>query len=111
MKNVFAFVCAPENSTPGAIHEYCRELYKMGYTPISPALQFAPFLNDNDPVQREDRKRMANALLRRCRVLVLCSDTVTEEMEISMMCAKRNHIVATTLAGVKKISAHIRTAG
>lgn len=53
---------------------------------------------------------MAHALLRRCRVLVVCTDTVTEDMEVAMMLAKRWHIVATTLTGLQKITAHLKDA-
>lgn len=109
MKNVFAFVCAPENANPGTVHDYWRELYRMGYTPISPSLLFSPYMNESDPVHREDKRRMELSILRRCRVLVLCSDTVTEDMEVAMLCAKRWHIVATTLSGIKKISTHIQS--
>ena len=46
---------------------------------------------------------MSLELLRRCRVLVVCSDEVTEEMEAEILLAKRLGIVSTTLAGIKKM--------
>ena len=50
-------------------------------------------------------------LLRRCRVLVVCSDELTEEMEAEILLAKRLGMVATTLTGIKKISLHTASGG
>ena len=79
--DTFAYVCAPFESSAGLpfhkVREYC---------------------------QHAARQDMAQALLRRCRVLVVCGDTVTEEMESEILLAKRLHIVSTTLAGIQKIA-------
>lgn len=111
MKNVFAYVCAPNDTLYEVLAQYCQELYRMGYTPISPTLMFAPYMKDSDPIQREDKKRMAHSLLRRCRVLVLCSNAVSRDMEVDMLLAKRWNIVSTTLAGIKQISSRIHVEG
>lgn len=47
---------------------------------------------------------MALVLLRRCRVLVVCSDEISEDMETEILLAKRLDIVATTMEGIRKIS-------
>lgn len=101
-QNAFAYVCAPMKNTA----QYCKTLYELGYVPIAPNLMFAKFLSDAVPEQREARRAMSMKLLRRCRVLVVCSDEVSEEMESEILLAKRIGIVATTLAGIKKISLH-----
>ncbi len=109
MKNrTFAYVCAPINHATGfasgKLKEYSKTLYELGYLPICPCMMFSRFLSDDVPEQRDARKAMSHELLRRCRVLVLCSNEVTEEMEAEIMLAKRLGIVSTTLGGIKKIS-------
>lgn len=106
----FAYVCAPFQDSNGfpthRFKEYCTVLYELGYIPIAPNLMFGKFLRENIPDQREARRHMARQLLRRCRVLALCSDEITEEMETEIMLAKRLGIVATTLSGLQRISAY-----
>jgi len=66
-------------------------------------------VKDSIPEEREARRDMAQSLLRRCRVLVVCSDEITEEMETEIMLAKRMGMVSTTLSGIRKISQHGKT--
>ena len=110
MNRTFAYVCAPVNHVTGLasgkLKEYSKTLYELGYLPICPGLMFSRFLSDSVPEQRDARKAMSLELLRRCRVLVLCSNEVTEEMEAEIMLAKRLGIVSTTLGGIRKISLH-----
>lgn len=109
-QRTFAFVCAPAHNGAGLsstkLKDYCKSLYELGYLPICPPLLFSRFLSDAIPEQREDRRAMSLSLLRRCRVLVVCSDEVSEEMEAEILLAKRLGIVSTTLAGIRKISLH-----
>lgn len=105
---VFAYICAPDYDKKGfpAQHrymEYCAALYELNYVPICPALLFSRFLRESVPEQREARRHMSRQLLRRCRVLVVCSEDITEEMEAEIMLAKRCGIIATTLSGLQKI--------
>lgn len=106
--DTFAYVCAPFESSAGLpfhkVREYCLALYELGFIPIAPNLMFCQFLSEAVPAQHAARQDMAQALLRRCRVLVVCGDTVTEEMESEILLAKRLHIVSTTLAGIQKIA-------
>lgn len=106
----FAYVSAPitnnASSASQKLKEYCKTLYELGYLPVCPAMLFSRFLSDAVPEQREARREMALSLLRRCRVLVVCSDDINEEMESEILLAKRLGIVATTLTGIKKISLH-----
>lgn len=110
MQRTFAYVCAPTTHsadyTPSKLKDYCKALYDLGFLPVCPSLMFSRFLSNSIPEQREDKRAMSLALLRRCRVVVVCSDEVTEDMEAEIMLAKRLGIVATTLAGIRKISLH-----
>lgn len=104
----FAYVCAPFQNSEGfpshKAKDYCRILYELGYIPIAPNLMFSRFLRESVPEQREARRDMAQQLLRRCRVLVVCGDKITEEMEAEILLAKRLRIVSTTLAGIRTIA-------
>lgn len=106
MNRTFAYVSAPngENHVHAKLNNYCRQLYDLGYLPICPALMFSRFLDGELPEERENGRTMSMDILRRCRVLVVCSNDVTEDMEKEILLAKRWGIVATTLAGIKKIS-------
>lgn len=111
MKNrTFAYVCAPYNVArefpSERTKEYCRTLLELGYLPVAPNMMFSQFVKDSVPEEREARRDMAQSLLRRCRVLVVCSEEITEEMEAEIMLAKRMGMVSTTLSGIRKISLH-----
>ena len=106
----FAYVCAPVTNGAGfasaKLKEYSKTLFDLGYVPICPSMMFSRFLTEAVPEQREARRSMSLELLRRCRVLVVCSDDVNEEMEAEILLAKRLGMVATTLGGIRKISLH-----
>lgn len=108
MSKAFAYVSAPyrgdKQRNLKRAREYCYTLYEMGFIPICPNLMFPQFLKDNVPEQREAQTKMALELLRRCRVLVVCSDVISEDMETEIMLAKRLGIISTTLSGIQKIS-------
>jgi hypothetical protein len=111
-KNPFAYVCAPgrvnNTSDIAKLREYCRQLYEAEYTPICPTLQFPQFLNLRVPKERKHAAEMAQSLLRRCRVVVVCGKTLTDEMLCEIMLARRLHITTTTLDGILAI--HIQKA-
>ena len=108
MNKTFAYVCAPTNHATGfafgKLKEYSKTLFDLGYVPICPCMMFSRFLSESVPEQREARRDMAQQLLRRCRVLVVCGDKITEEMEAEILLAKRLRIVSTTLAGIRTIA-------
>lgn len=107
MKNrIFAYVSAPtgESFANAKLRSYCRQLYDLGYLPVCPMLMFSRFLDGELPEEREDGRTMFMELLRRCRVLVVGSNEITGDMEKEILLAKRLGIVATTLAGIKKLS-------
>ena len=51
---------------------------------------------------------MSLELLRRCRVVVVCTNDITENMEKEILLAKKLGITATTLAGIRRIAAHTK---
>lgn len=110
MNRSFAYICAPQNEgrTSKKLREYSRELYDLGYLPVCPALMFSQFLIPDVPEEREDHNAMSLDLLRRCRVVVVCSNDMTADMEKEILLAKRIGIVTTTLAGIKKTAMHIQ---
>ena len=107
MNRPFAFVCSPFSDDPRSntkrTRAYCRRLFELGYTPIAPHLLFPQFLNEDIPAERKDGLDMAQELLRRCRVVVVCGKEITDGMMGEIALAKRLGIVATTLDGVTKI--------
>ena len=108
MNRSFAYVCAPNNESRNSkkLRDYSRELYDLGYLPICPAMMFSQFLISDVPEERENAAEMSLDILRRCRVVVVCSNDITEDMEKEILLAKRIGIVTTTLAGIRKISQH-----
>lgn len=109
MKNkVFAYVCTPHKTKDGfparEPKEYSRALFRLGYIPICPNVMFSSFLSDAVPSQRQARREMCLAVLRRCRALVVCGDVTTEEMSEEILLAERLGIVTVTFDGVERIS-------
>ena len=107
MNRPFAYVCSPFSGAPRSnirkAKAYCRKLYEMGYTPIAPHLMFPQFVNDAIPSERKDGLDMATELLKRCRVVVICGDEISNGMMNEIATAKRMGIVTTTLDGIRKI--------
>lgn len=107
MNRPFAYVCSPfageTRTNTKKARAYCRKLYELGYTPIAPHLLFPQFLEDDIHTERKDGIDMAEELLRRCRVVVVCGKEISDGMTNEIALAKRLGIVTTTLEGVVKI--------
>jgi len=82
---------------------YCRRVYEAGYLPICPGLMFNGFLNREVMKERGDGIAMAQDLLRRSRIVVLCGEKTDEQVKNDINLAKRLHIAATTLDGIEKV--------
>ena len=110
MNRSFAYVSAPniEGRNNKKLREYCRELYDLGYLPVCPSIMFSQFLADDIPEEREESKTMSLDLLRRCRVVVVCTNDITEDMEKEILLAKKLGITASTLAGIRRIATHTK---
>lgn len=108
MKNkVFAYVCAPfeKDGFPAReTREYSRALFRLGYIPICPNVMFAAFLSNTVPSQKQARQDMSLEVLRRCRILVVCGNNITEEMTQEILLAERLGIVTVTFDGLKEVS-------
>jgi hypothetical protein len=96
----FAYICSPfrgdfKNNVKKA-RGYCLQVFHEGYTPVAPALLFPQFLDDNIPHDREAGMEMGLALLKQCRIMVVCGDEVTEGMagEISQARCLRIPVVS-----------------
>ena len=107
MKKPFAYISAAwsgrelEHSDEAAV--YCRKVYEAGFTPICPLLYLPHFLNDSVPTEHKDGIDMGRELLRRSHVLIVCGDTVDENVKNDIAVAQRLSITATTLDGILKI--------
>lgn len=82
---------------------FCRKVYDAGYSPICPPLMHEGLLRDDIPQEHKDRLEMAAELLRRSRILVVCGDSMDEEVKADIALAKRLRIPATTLDGIMKV--------
>ncbi len=82
---------------------YCRKVYDAGYSPICPKLMHEGLLKDEVPQEHKDRLEMAAELLRRSRILVVCGESMDEQVKEDIALAKRLRIPATTLDGIMKV--------
>ena len=89
--------------------KYCRVVYEAGYSPICPILFQPLFLKGNKPQEYKDGRDMANELLRRSRILVVCGEGESDEILADIALAKHFHIAATTLDGILKVNSKKRT--
>ena len=80
--------------------KYCRTVYEAGYSPICPALWQPYFLKKNKAVELKDGRDMANELLRRSRILIVCGNTDSDMVLEDIALAKRLRIPATTIDGI-----------
>ena len=80
--------------------QYCRTVYKAGFSPICPPLYLPLFLNDAVPEEHKSGIDMSRDLLRRSHVLVVCGHSMTESMKNDIAVAQRLGITATTLEGI-----------
>ena len=108
MKNkVFAYVCAPFEKDGFPVREtqeYSQSLFRLGYIPICPNVMFAAFLSNTVPSQKQARQDMSLEVLRRCRILVVCGNNITEEMTQEILLEERLGIVTVTFDGLKEVS-------
>ena len=113
MRKRIAYITAPwgpneaENTERAA--EYCREIYEEGYLPICPILFLPLFIHEEIPQEHKDAIDMAQEMLRRAHVLVVCTDKRTETMKEDIAIAERLNITTTTKEGLKDVKQPRRT--
>jgi len=79
---------------------YCRAVYEAGFSPICPILFMPLFLNSDVPEEHKSGVDMAQDLLRRSHVLVVCGSRTDEAVKTDIATASRLKITATTLEGI-----------
>ncbi|WP_066688419.1 DUF7768 domain-containing protein [Christensenella intestinihominis] len=82
---------------------YCRAVYEAGVSPICPILYLPLFLNDAVPKEHKSGIDIGRDLLRRAHVLVVCGNTIDENVKNDIAIAGRLHITATTLEGIMAV--------
>lgn len=111
MKRPLAYITAHwgdneyENTEKAA--GYCREIYNAGFLPICPILLLPLFLNDDIPKEHKDSVDMAREILRRTEILIVCGDSLNQEMKNDIAIAESLGIIATTLDGILSVSGTI----
>jgi hypothetical protein len=74
--------------------DYCEEAYRLGrltgerFVPVTPLVNF-PYLNENDPRERDEALKMGLALLSQCDELWIAGDRVSEGMRGEIRAAVR----------------------
>ena len=103
MDRAFAYVSCSEEDSRVKVQKYCRKIYELGYIPICPRFGFVPFLDESNAEDQQGLAQMSMLLLKRCRMVVVCGNEVTENMNTEISTADRLHIICTTLEGLIQI--------
>ncbi|MCW6681591.1 DUF4406 domain-containing protein [Aerococcaceae bacterium NML160702] len=90
-----AYICAPfrgdvEQNIEKA-KEYARYVYELGYIPVTPHVMF-PFLDDDNPAEREIAMQMDMELLSKCEYMYIFGK-MTEGMRKEFEFAQYNDIM------------------
>ena len=104
MKRPLAYITAAwsgeRNKDTEQAVQYCRAVYEAGFSPVCPLLYLPLFLNNGIPEEHKSGIDMIRDLLRRAHVLVLCGNSVNEDVKNDIAVAGRLNITATTLEGI-----------
>ena len=110
MKRPLAYITAAWSGIPevdmNLAANFCRSAYEAGLAPICPRLYLPLFLNDNVPGEHKDGIDMGRDMLKRSRMLLVCGDSVDEDVKNDIAVAGRLGIAATTLEGVLAVKGH-----
>ena len=82
---------------------FCRSAYEAGLAPICPKLYLPLFLNDSVPGEHKDGIDMGRDMLKRSRMLLVCGDSVDEDVKNDIAVAAQYGIAATTLEGIMDV--------
>ena len=74
----------------------CRLIYLAGYSPICPFLRNYYILDLENPEEVREGREMANELLRRSRIVIVCGDTREENVSADIALAKHLNKPITT---------------
>ena len=88
-----AYICSPYRNNPELntqnTKRYCRDALRHHFVPFAPHLHYPLFLNEEDPAQRSLGLKCGLTLLRKCEVLMVYGDHVSEGMEREIAEAER----------------------
>lgn len=90
---------------------YCRAVYEAGFSPLCPVLYLPLILNDAIPEEHKSGIDIGRDLLRRAHVLVVCGDSIDEDVKNDIAVAGRLNITATTLTGILDVKQQGRENG
>ena len=114
MKRPLAYLTAAWSGQPEIDMElaagYCRLAYEAGFSPICPLIYLPLFLDDGVPEEHKAGIDMARDMLRRSHTLIVCGETVDEDVKNDIAVAGWLGIAATTLEGVLAVKGHGRNA-
>ncbi len=114
MKRPLAYLTAAWSGQPEIDMElavgYCRLAYEAGFSPICPLIYLPLVLDDSVPEEHKAGIDMARDMLRRSHTLIVCGETVDEDVKNDIAVAGRLGIAATTLEGVLAVKGHGRNA-
>ena len=114
MKRPLAYLTAAWSGQPEIDIElaagYCRLAYESGFSPICPLIYLPLFLDTSVPEEHTAGIDMARDMLRRSHTLIVCGETVDEDVKNDIAVAGRLGIAATTLEGVLAVKGHGRNA-
>ena len=107
MKRPLAYITAAWSGIPevdmNLAANFCRSAYEAGLAPICPKLSLPLFLNDSVPGEHKDGIDMGRDMLKRSRMLLVCGDSVDEDVKNDIAVAARYGIAATTLEGIMDV--------
>ena len=114
MKRPLAYLTAAWSGQPEIDMElaagYCRLAYEAGFSPICPLIYLPLFLDDGVPEEHKAGIDMARDMLRRSHTLIVCGETVDEDVKNDIAVAGRLNITATTLDGILTVKGQGREA-
>lgn len=104
MKRALAYItaawCGDRSKDMEQAARYCRAVYEAGFSPVCPMLYLPLFLNDAIPEEHKSGIDIGRDLLRRSHVLVVCGESINEDVKSDIAVAGRLNITATTLHGI-----------
>ncbi len=100
-----AYVCSPLKGEIEAnltkAKQYARKVFEAGYEPFVPHLYYTGFLNDRKAEERQAGIAMGLNHLKKCRILVVCTDKISDGMLTEINEAYRLSIPVVNLSGLQ----------
>jgi hypothetical protein len=100
-----AYVCSPLKGEIDAninkAKQFARKVFDAGFEPFVPHLYYTTFLNDRKAEERQAGIAMGLTHLKKCRLLVVCSDKTSDGMLTEINEAYRLSIPVVSLGGLK----------